>query len=109
MRGLLLALAVVTMSSCAAAGIVVVARSPGGAVRMDQDGDGFAGAWVCPVGVSGCDAELLNKQPIADLDCNDADPKTHPGAYDPPGDGIDQNCDGGDGTVPKTVPDRLLQ
>jgi hypothetical protein len=30
-------------------------------------------------------------------DCDDADPTVHPGALDPPGDGIDQNCDGPDG------------
>ena len=76
---------------------------------MDQDGDGFAGAWVCPTDVSGCDAEVLNKQPIANLDCDDKDPKRHPGADDPPGDGIDQNCDGADGTVSKTVPESLLR
>jgi hypothetical protein len=87
---------------------IVFERSPGGAVRLDQDGDGFAGAWVCPEGVSGCDADARNKQPIANLDCNDGNASIHPGAPDTPGDGIDSNCDGADGVVPKTVPDRLL-
>jgi hypothetical protein len=38
----------------------------------DGDGDGFA---------------------IDDGDCDDADPKVHPGAADPPYDGVDANCD----------------
>jgi putative metal-binding protein len=33
----------------------------------------------------------------ADVDCNDQNSSVHPGADDPPGDGIDQNCDGHDG------------
>jgi len=36
-------------------------------------------------------------------DCNDADPAIHPGAADPAGDGIDQNCDGIDGTITNAV------
>jgi hypothetical protein len=31
-------------------------------------------------------------------DCDDANPEIHPGATDTAGDGIDQDCDGADGT-----------
>ncbi len=88
------------LAACAAAPTYVRYTNPNGAVRLDQDGDGFAGAWVCPSGVSGCDAAVLNAQPIADLDCDDANAARHPGAVDTPGDGIDQNCDGADGIAP---------
>ncbi|GDX82933.1 hypothetical protein LBMAG42_47440 [Deltaproteobacteria bacterium] len=33
-------------------------------------------------------------------DCDDADNTVHPGANDPPGDGVDQDCDGADSTQP---------
>ena len=69
-----------------------------------MDGDGVYGPWTCPSGVSGCDAAILNAQPIAMLDCDDNDPHRYPGAPDPVGDGIDQNCDGGDGIVPAPAP-----
>lgn len=39
----------------------------------DHDGDGFS---------------------YTDGDCNDCDPNTNPGAFDVPGDGIDEDCDG---------------
>lgn len=43
----------------------------------DRDGDGIPGAF-------------------GGADCDDADPSVRPGVYDPPGDGIDQNCTGAD-------------
>jgi hypothetical protein len=35
-------------------------------------------------------------------DCNDNDLRVHPGAYDIPGDGVDQDCDGRDAALPRT-------
>ncbi len=46
----------------------------------DRDGDGFGAHF-------------------GGRDCDDGDPRVHPGAADPPGDGIDQDCDGVDGVA----------
>jgi hypothetical protein len=95
-----LALAVVLSSCGDHEGLRVVYRSPQGAVRYDRDGDGFAGPWECPDGSPLCNAEYLNSQPVPDLDCDDYNPRRHPGAADLAGDGIDSNCDGVDGIAP---------
>jgi hypothetical protein len=66
---------------------------------FDRDGDGYS-----PILLGG--------------DCDDRDPQVHPGAYDRPNDGIDQNCSGADAqryaphvqiarTPPGAVPSRL--
>ncbi|MCK6531047.1 putative metal-binding motif-containing protein, partial [Myxococcota bacterium] len=85
----------------------------------DGDGDGHRGcgdcadgaAWIHPGAAEACDlldgdcdGELPPEETDADGDafvpclgdCDDADPATRPGAEDPPGDGLDQDCDGGD-------------
>ncbi len=56
--------------------------------KTDADGDGyFADRGSCY---------------IEDADCNDDDANVHPGADDPAGDGIDQNCDYADGVASTT-------
>jgi hypothetical protein len=53
----------------------------------DADGDGF------PSADTSTTCEIRSDH----HDCNDGDPATHPGANDPFGDNVDQNCDGHDG------------
>jgi hypothetical protein len=96
------------IAACGVTTSYVKMTSENGAVRYDRDGDGFAGPWVCPADVKGCDATALNAQPIADLDCDDGNAARHPGAVDIPGDGIDQNCDGVDGVAPPEARDLKL-
>ncbi len=48
----------------------------------DRDGDGYAGSF-------------------GGGDCNDQNPKIHPGAQDIPGDGVDQDCLAGDALPPE--------
>ena len=60
----------------------------------DADGDGF-----------GAGVPLVSCEPPSgfvegDSDCNDLDPNIHPGAEDPPGDSVDQDCGGHDGPQP---------
>lgn len=56
------------------------------AAQNDRDGDGFEAA---PSGAS----------PSPAYDCDDTSKDVHPGANDPMGDGLDQNCDGMDGSA----------
>ncbi len=56
---------------------------------LDEDHDGYGGDSTERACWSNDYAEQSG-------DCNDLDPEIHPGAEDPPNDGIDQDCDGTD-------------
>jgi hypothetical protein len=55
-------------------------------LAIDADGDGFPGA----------------------RDCNDCSPQINPGAFDFPGNGFDEDCEGGDATADALECDRAL-
>jgi len=59
---------------------------------IDQDGDGAD--WVDVDGDGEPSVLAFGR------DCNDRDPTVHPGARDRVGDGVDSDCDGGDGPKP---------
>jgi len=66
----------------------------------DGDGDGHGAGVAEPVS---CTSPGPNYVPYLGDDCDDADPSIHPGATDDLGDGVDQNCDGQDGTCTEIV------
>lgn len=92
LAAILAVVALVAIGSCALtygsdprARAVVEERSVGGRALLrsylgatDRDADGFSFAF-------------------GGGDCDDADPYVYPGSYDPPGDGVDSDCFGGDG------------
>jgi len=55
--------------------------------QPDQDGDGFT---------------------VAQGDCNDCDPNANPGAYDVPGDKIDEDCDGTPDNAPTSCDGKIV-
>ncbi len=57
----------------------------------DEDGDGFGGALATE------DCIPYDLVVAVRGDCDDADPAVHPGASDPAGDGVDQDCGGTEG------------
>ncbi len=64
---------------------------------QDNDGDGLVDEDF-DVDLDGYmnGAECLGAYPVEQLDCNDLDASIHPGALDVCGDGVDNDCTGGD-------------
>jgi hypothetical protein len=62
----------------------------------DADGDTHGSMMYLPRSACTAPAGFVA---VAD-DCDDADATIHPGVSESPGDGVDQNCDGVDGTQP---------
>lgn len=80
-------------------GAVAVQTPPGGA----NEPPGSAVALVVSTGPGPADRDADGDTYTPNGgDCNDADPAINPAAADPFGDGIDQDCDGVDGSEPVT-------
>ncbi|HEV8551420.1 MAG TPA: sulfatase-like hydrolase/transferase [Polyangiaceae bacterium] len=65
-------------------------------------GSGYA---LCHAGLrhEGCDVDADGDGVTLTDDCNDRDPGVHPGALDPGGDGVDQDCSGLDANAPDVL------
>jgi pimeloyl-ACP methyl ester carboxylesterase len=58
---------------------------------LDADGDGYGNPNIQRISCSPVAGFVINSN-----DCNDSNPNIHPGAIETCGDGIDQDCSGGD-------------
>jgi hypothetical protein len=78
---------------------------PGDQLDANCDGvDGTQGVTICDEAGADADGDgfIVSESQActaAEIDCDDAEPRAHPGALDNAGDGIDANCDGVDGVA----------
>ncbi|MCB9674298.1 MAG: putative metal-binding motif-containing protein [Alphaproteobacteria bacterium] len=72
-------------------------------VWPDADGDGF-GDGSAPIDLVSCDGERPEGSVANGADCDDADAAVNPAAPEIPGNGIDDDCTGGDGVNDTGLP-----
>lgn len=81
----------VSLMACYGMAYPPEAVTPNQPTPNDRDGDGF-------------EAKPAGAAPSPAYDCDDTSKDVHPGANDPVGDALDQNCDGMDGSATTPAP-----
>ncbi len=72
---------------------------------VDLDGDGYGGPGLVEASAGACGT--APRQALLGGDCDDGDPRRHPGVTEVVGDGVDQDCDGLDGCYRDRDDDRF--
>jgi hypothetical protein len=88
----------------------IVTAAAGGAVALTLMAcyGGGPGSWMPPegppTGTCASPADDIDKDGYCQDDCDEVNASVHPGASEIPGDGIDQDCVGGDAPAAGAVP-----
>ena len=94
-RGMITGAAAVLAAGLALAGVTVISPTPRATALLNVDSRGAK--LLAQVARKLADRDHDGAASIlGGGDCDDGDPEVYPGAHDEPGDGIDQNCVGGD-------------